>query len=856
MGILPGTQNRINGTNGNDNLVGTLLDDLIVAGAGLDSVDGGPAGNDYLDGGAGSDFLIGGIGEDWLIGGLGNDLLTGGGGADQFRFHGRDVVGSTTDTITDLKFEEGDLLALANYPAGFFQGEDIPGQLDVVDTGEGAGSGARVSGYPGLVAVVAATPALTAIREGQTDNLLLIADQGNGNIQIIKIVGGWPIYQGLINQGPSAGDNEAAVAEDATVTGNLLDNDADPNAGDMIAVSGVAADGGPAQAVPGSIASTYGTLDLQADGSYSYTADSAAAQALKAGQIATETFTYTIVDSFGVSATATLTIEVTGTNDGPVAAALTGSTSEDGPAIGFTPSFTDVDAGDTHAISLDLTGTLGTVTQASDGSFSYDPNGQFESLAFGQSATDTFSYTVTDASGATSTRTVTVSILGRNDAPVAQALAAAANENGPAVTVAPAFSDVDAGDTTSVAIGTAGTLGLVSQNADGSFRYDPNGKFEALRAGQTATDSFTYTITDLQGATSTATVTVTVTGQNDGPVANNVATSAQENGGPVAISPNFTDADAGDTHSFAVGTAGTVGKVTVNGGTFSYDANGKFESLGVGETATDSFTYTVTDAFGAADTKTVTVTIVGQNDLASTRTDIAGVEKNGSINVAAAKGVLANDTDIDGDALAVAAVNGLAANLGKGIAGKFGTLTMKADGSYSYVANTSPGALPAKGVAQDVFTYTVSDGQGGTVVEKLTVTVYQKGQTYKGGTDGADSFIGGNGADVLNGGNGNDILSGGNGADILIGGTGNDLLTGGLGNDTFVFGGAFGADKVSDFAKGDVIQLAKSEFTSFAALAGAIQKIGADTVIDLGNGNQITLTGFSGTLGASDFLFL
>ncbi|HZH05627.1 MAG TPA: Ig-like domain-containing protein, partial [Lautropia sp.] len=377
---------------------------------------------------------------------------------------------------------------------------------------------------------------------------------------------------------------------------------------------------------------------------------------------------------------------------------------------------------------------------------------------------------------------------------------------------------------------------------------------QALNAGEEATDTFTYTVVDSLGASSVATLAVKVLGTNDGPVAKPLTDMVVENGGAIIIVPQFEDADAGDTADVTLDTQGTKGKVVQNeDGTFSYDPNGKFEGLRAGETATDTFFYKVTDSFGASDMQQVTITIIGQNDLAVTRTDIAGVEKNGSITVAKNNGVLSNDTDVDGDALSVAAVNGQP--VGTGVAGKFGTLTMNADGSYSYVANTSPGALPAKGIAQDVFTYTVSDGLD-TVTQTLTVTVYQKGQTYKGGTDGADSFVGGNGADVLNGGNGNDVLSGGNGADVLIGGTGNDFLTGGKGNDLFVFGAGSGQDQVTDFAKGDVIQLSKGQFANFAALSGAISKVGADTVIDLGGGNLVTLQNFGGTLAASDFLFL
>jgi VCBS repeat-containing protein len=78
-------------------------------------------------------------------------------------------------------------------------------------------------------------------------------------------------------------------------------------------------------------------------------------------------------------------------------------------------------------------------------------------------------------------------------------------------------TDVDAGDTKTIvavndqaaAVGTQITLAsgaLLIVHADGSYQYDPNGKYESLRAGQTATDEFTYTVVDSAGATSCATV--------------------------------------------------------------------------------------------------------------------------------------------------------------------------------------------------------------------------------------------------------------------------------------------------------------------------------------------------------------
>src|SRR5439155_1472197 len=92
-------------------------------------------------------------------------------------------------------------------------------------------------------------------------------------------------------------------------------------------------------------------------------------------------------------------------------------------------------------------------------------------------------------------------------------------------------TDVDSGDSLSVykVNGSTASVGsqivlasgaLLKLNADGSFTYDPNGKYESLAAGQNTTDSFTYVAQDNHGGVSNAaTVTVTITGVNDAPTA-------------------------------------------------------------------------------------------------------------------------------------------------------------------------------------------------------------------------------------------------------------------------------------------------------------------------------------------------
>ncbi|HKR89728.1 MAG TPA: calcium-binding protein [Phenylobacterium sp.] len=108
------------------------------------------------------------------------------------------------------------------------------------------------------------------------------------------------------------------------------------------------------------------------------------------------------------------------------------------------------------------------------------------------------------------------------------------------------------------------------------------------------------------------------------------------------------------------------------------------------------------------------------------------------------------------------------------------------------------------------------------------------------GNLGNDTVAGGAGDDTLRGGQGADVLTGGAGNNHLFGDLGNDALTGGAGADTFHFAAGGGQDRVSDFnlAQGDRIQIdGGARYT--------VAQVGADTVVDLGNGDTITLVGVS-----------
>ncbi|MEO1678076.1 MAG: CAP domain-containing protein [Pseudomonadota bacterium] len=126
------------------------------------------------------------------------------------------------------------------------------------------------------------------------------------------------------------------------------------------------------------------------------------------------------------------------------------------------------------------------------------------------------------------------------------------------------------------------------------------------------------------------------------------------------------------------------------------------------------------------------------------------------------------------------------------------------------------------------------------------------------GDAGADELFGDGGDDTLNGGDGNDFLSGGDGTDLLDGGAGRDTLDGGRGNDTmtggsgpdqFVFDGAIGRDRITDFSDDDMILMTgqSGEATTYTAFMNSVTQVGDNAVYDHGNDSlhKITFEGIN-----------
>ena len=428
------------------------------------------------------------------------------------------------------------------------------------------------------------------------------------------------------NDTPVADDDAPTISEDAgatDITATLLAGDTDADAGETatLAITAINTTG-----TVGTVTLSSGIVTYNPNGQFEH---------LGVTGTATDTFTYTITDAQGATSTATVTVTIDGQNDAPFADDDSFSVNEDDGATNVTATLLAGDDGgdfvppDLVSITaVNTTGTVGAVVLNS-GTVTYNPNGQFQSLKVGQTTTDTFAYTISDSQAATASATMTVTITGQNDTPTANNDTINISEDAGATTITPALkandTDPDSGETSTLVVSSidaTGVVGTLTLNA-GVVKYNPNGQFESLKAGETANVTFTYTVKDVNNATSAAaTATLVIQGANDAPVADGDNVNIDEDDPALDITATLlagdTDADAGQTATLvisAIDTTLTQGQVTLSSGTVTYNTGGQLQWLTVTDSVEDQFTYTVRDVDGNTSQATVTVTIQGQNDL-------------------------------------------------------------------------------------------------------------------------------------------------------------------------------------------------------------------------------------------------
>ena len=524
---------------------------------------------------------------------------------------------------------------------------------------------------------------------------------------------------------------------------------------------------------------------------------------------------------------------------------------------------------------------------------------------------------MTDAQGATDTASVTVTINGVNDAPDAVNDTATVNEDATTANLRASLlandTDPDSGETATLKITavTQGAKGSVVLNDNGTpvnfsddiVTYTADGAvLDALAVGQSTTDTFSYTVTDAQGATDTASVTVTINGVNDAPVLNAAATPLLGSVGEDAPAPvgavgtlvsalvnlnpplgggldNVTDADNGAVTGIALtatnsafgswfystnggGTWSAVGSVSnASALLLAADANTRVyfqpttanfngtvtnaitfrawdQSSGVAGNKVDTSGGGGTSAFSTA-TDTANITVSAGNDAPLAANDILYVTNSTTVTLSLAA-LLGNDTDIDGLALAITSFTAAA--------GQFTTNpTLNGDGTFSFTTNASGGTVAVP--VDRTFTYTISDNASPTAATATgTVTVKVIAVDTGGGnvdtinlsgvgTYQASYLNSKNGADILTDGASYSVLIGGDQGDTLNGNDGNDVLRGGAGGDTMNGGNGIDLLDFSDATNGFTL--------AFSSGSGSV----SNGTTGLGNDNNYT--GMEGVIGSA-----
>ena len=346
------------------------------------------------------DLITGDGAANVLQGNGGNDALDGGGGNDEARF-----LGTATNKMANTL--DSETIQLNATGLAVNQGTDILSNFETI----------RFSGSDSVF--------------GNADDQVFQLNGANGNVitHAVNDAGVATEKGGTLNG--SGGQN---------ATGNVLDNDIDlDDVHSALTVTAIS-DG---HMVGTEFATTYGFLTLNANGSYTYRINESnlTVEELNAGSAPlTETFTYTVFDGQDTT-TATLTINVNGANDAPVAfdpSFVSAPIAEDGPAftgnLGTTlalSTFANDDDNTLDTASFSFVGatmdgnSLGNAAAAgisynpATGDFTFDPTGvaAYQAIAEGVSKDVVVTFQVTDENGLTDTGTVTFRVTGSNDGP-------------------------------------------------------------------------------------------------------------------------------------------------------------------------------------------------------------------------------------------------------------------------------------------------------------------------------------------------------------------------------------------------------------------------------------------------------
>ena len=484
-------------------------------------------------------------------------------------------VASATVSITSHLVPSEDLLALINNPTtmGDIAGTYVPatGVLTLTTAG-----GASLLQWEAALAAVTYTDSLTSPNSASRGLDIVLTDTGSS----VSNTAHTDIYfhgldldstPGFDATGSFLEQTPIVIAPNATISGfdNLtsltvtLAARPDGDGVESLFLDSTALSAATAAGLTVGYTAATGVLSIT---SASPVAESAYQSALDAVQYndtsdnptaTARTVTVVVSDGTGSSAVRTDTISVTPLNDPPTAIADTGSAGEnETKSFDVLANDTDLDTGDTKT----LNSPLGVVTVASangdvngidaSGAFSvvgnqikFTPATLFDQLSATDSATVVVNYTMHDSANATASSTLTLTVNGANDAPVANADTGSAGENETkSFDVLANDTDVDTGDTKTLST-TLTADAVTSANGDvngidassafsvvgNQIKFTPGTLFDHLAVGDSASVVVHYTMQDSANATASSTLTLTVNGANDPPTGVADTGSAGEN---------------------------------------------------------------------------------------------------------------------------------------------------------------------------------------------------------------------------------------------------------------------------------------------------------------------------------------
>ncbi len=228
--------------------------------------------------------------------------------------------------------------------------------------------------------------------------------------------------------------------------------------------------------------------------------------------------------------------------------------------------------------------------------------------------------------------------------------------------------------------------GSLTLNADGSFTYTPSADFHGA-------DSFSYRAGDGAAQSNVALVQITINPINDTPAADSGSVTTDEDT-PVAVTLTASDKD-GDALTYEIVTPPVHGTLSGKAPNLTYTPSDNYHGL-------DSFTFKANDGTLDSNVVEIGITVRPVNDASRAEDDAATTPEDNAIAI----NVLTNDSDVDGDPLAVTSVTQPA----------HGVASSNADGTIAYTPNANFNGA-------DSFTYTISDGHGGSASATVSVTI-------------------------------------------------------------------------------------------------------------------------------------